>query len=266
MTAGLRSGWVFNRAYGTSRVAVSIAQQDREYYRAFRPFLLKLRDTPSARSGGQTVNIKTNETLAADYSVVADGETYYYGTFGEQSGWYGAEDANDSAAYKMNVWDYSSGINTKNRSDSAVPIFADIEQQSKTVGKIPAGSTYTPLYYGHYETEIDDENTENTWFYYVQYNGVSGWVLEEDLNVYDAEAEEDEEPEEDETPEDTTADSEAQPEDETEEAVTQAAVTTTTAKSSLGAMQIVLLCVGGAAILALTAVVTLLLIRRKRRV
>ena len=267
VTAGLRSGWVFV-SNETSPVATATTAANQDRYMAFRPFKLKLTETPDKSANGQTVSIAKNAVLSSDFIVNIDYEEYFYTTIDGQSGWYARENLLDDCAYKVNP--AYQGHYTKNENNKAAMLYADIVEPNKTVGKIPAGAMLTPLYYGDYETQISEEESEWTFFYYARYGDVTGWVLERDLWTPD-DAEEDEtepaeetetytEPEEEESPDD------AGPvgEDETETEQTDDE-TVYAPRNGLGPLQIVLVCVGAAVILALTAAVTLVLIRRKRK-
>ena len=271
VTAGLRSGWVF-MSDANSRVAAATTQQRQSRFLTFKPIKLKLREAPNAKAGGTTVSIAGNTPLGSEYYAENDYDTFYYTTIQGQSGWYSREDADKCSAYKLDPEDVYHGYYNRNESKTAAPIYKDILSRGKAVGKIPAGSLFTPLYYGSYEQMVDAEHSEYTWFYYVRYNDVKGWVDEQDLWTPDEEdAVETEEEWEDETDwdeeeweEDTGWDEEEEEwEDETdwEDAYDDVY---DAPKSGLSPMQIVLVCVGGAVILALTAAVTLLLIRRKR--
>ena len=282
VTSGLRSGWVFV-SYNNDKVAASTSKRQENMYIAFRPFKLKLRETPHEKAAGVTVNVSKGDVLNPEYEIETQDGTFYFDTIDGQSGWFSYFDMSNNAAQKWHV--YADGMNTEmtNDNDQPAPIYGDIMKKDKTLGKIPAGASFTPLYHGDYETKIDEENSEYTWFYYVDYKGTTGWVIAEDL--YAPDVEEPHEDERDDSLDDEVWDGdgywdgeeseeagygglEEDFDDETLEEPETDAVQADTAyvpHSGLSPLQIVLICVGGAAVLALTAVVTLVLIRRKRK-
>ena len=265
VTAGLRSGWVFV-SNETSPVATATTAANQDRYMAFRPFTLKLLEAPDKNAKSTAVSIAAGTVLSSDYIVSIDYEEFFYTTIGGQSGWYARENLLDDCAYKIDPAYH--GHYSKNESKKTALIYADAIDRSKTVGKIPAGALFTPLYYGDFETKIDEENSEWTFFYYARYNDVTGWVTERDLWTPD-DAEEDETALEEETEEYSEAETEeapdvAEPGDDESETAQADDGTVYAPKSGLGPLQIVLVCVGGAVVLALTAAVTLVLLRRKR--
>lgn len=269
VTAGLRTGWVF-MSHGISRIAVTTAEVDQGQYMAFKAFKLKLREAPDENANGTTVNVPKNTVLRSEYTA-NQYESYYYATIQGQSGWYSQEDAYKGCAYKL--YDYYHGYDNKNDSSTPAPIYSDIVTQQKQVGKIPAGSLFKPLYYGDYEVKIGEDEGDWVYFYYVRYNDVTGWVLEEDLREPFVEEEttepEEEEDEYEEWEEEETWDEEEWVEDEADEWDEDSTIDFTPdsllQQRQRSPLQIVLICVGGAVVLALTAAVTLLLVRRKRK-
>lgn len=267
VASGLRAGWVF-MSDENSRIAASSTASDRDRYMAFKSFTLKLRETPRENADGTSVSIAKDTVMPVDYVVRRDYDEYYYATIGDQSGWYARMDITDACAYKVN--NSYGGYSDTNNTDEDAPIYSDITAQGKPIGKIPAGSSFTPLYYGNYETKIDEDNSEYTFFYYLQYNDVKGWVLEHDLwhaagdepDMSDAQEETETytEWEDDETPDET----EWVQDESIEEENTEVFDETDVPRNGPAPLQIVLICVGAAVILALTAAVTLVLIRRKR--
>lgn len=263
VVAGLRAGWVF-MSDENSRVAATTTASDQDYFMAYKTFKLKLREAPRENASGTTVSIPKDTVLRADYKARSY-QPFYYATIDGQSGWYSDEDARNACAYKVNNTYH--GYWNKNESEKSAPIYSDILQAGKTVGKLPAGSLFTPLYYGSYEKYAGEEDSSWVYFYYVQYNDVTGWVKEEDLWDPDAEgsSEETEEYTEDEWDEEEEA---YEPDDafetDDEEAVSVIDVAPVPAQSGNSALRIVLICVAAAVVLALTAAVTLILIRRKR--
>ena len=264
VASGLRAGWVF-MSDDNSRIAAAATGEDRERYMTYKTFDLKLHEAPRKNADGASVRIPKNTVLQADYVAHRDYEPFYYMTVQGQSGWFSSEEAGKACAYK--TYNTYEGYLEKNRNNQPAAIYSDITAQDKTVGSIPAGGRFTPLYYGDYETQIDEENSEWTFFYYVRCNDVTGWVIEKDLWNPDDEQYEDEPEEEtedytewaeDETPEETEWVEDAA--EEEDDVYTGAPVP----QSSLSPLQIVLVCVGAAVVLALTAAVTLALIRRKR--
>ena len=269
VTAGLRRGWVY-LSEDTSRIAAETTADYRDKFMTYMPLKLKLHEAPNEKASAVTVTVPKDTVLRPDYYAYNDGETYFYITLGETSGWYSAENAWQSSAYKVDAtddgrpdyWD-------KNYSEKAAPIYSDILKRDKTVGTIPANSRFTQLYSGGHTIEKpDEEETEWFGFCYVEYNGVKGWVLDNDLNApYEDEEETTEEEEEysdyDEWEEDWEEDDWTEDEEYEEDDVVEY-VEPVQPRNSLSAVQIVLICVGGAVVLALTAAVTLILIRRKR--
>lgn len=267
VTAGLRAGWVF-MSDENSRIAASATSADQDNYMAFKTFSLKLRETPRENADGTSVSIAKETVLPVDFKVRRDYDEYYYATIEGKSGWYAREDIGNTCAYKVD--NTYGGYWNRNETDEDAPIYSDPVALGKTVGNIPAGGLFTPLYYGNYETQIDEENSEWTYFYYVRYNDVTGWVMEEDLWTPDDEQEDETVPEEEaedytEWEEDEDWDDTEWMEDDEDEGVEEYIEYTAAPQSGLSPLQIVLICVGGAAVLALTAAVTLVLIRRKRR-
>ncbi len=263
VTAGLRSGWVY-ASDESSSVATATTEADKDRYMAFRPFKLKLTETPDKNARGTTVNIGKDAVLSSDYIVNIDYEEFFYTTINGQSGWYAREYLVDDCAYKINP--VYQGHYSKNESDTAAMIYTDAVEPSETVGRIPAGALFTPLYYGDFETKIDEEDSEWTFFYYVRYGDVTGWVMERDLWTPDDTEEDETEPEEE-------TESETEPQEAPDDAEPVEEIETETERTDdeavyaprngLGPLQIVLVCVGAAVVLALTAAVTLVLIRRK---
>ncbi|MBQ7542401.1 MAG: hypothetical protein IJT44_08955 [Clostridia bacterium] len=274
VVAGLRSGWVFQKDYD-SRVASPEIYGNGGYF-SFKTIRLKLRETPDEKSDSVSVTIEKNTALNPEFVFHSNDEIYYYETIGGRSGWYTHEEIGTSTARTISPYYYEeSGLGAGNERDEAAPIYDDILKKGKPIGHVPAGSYFDTLYVGDYRRTVDDV-TEWTMFYYVQYDGVSGWVDVDDIRrpyeEEEAEEEEDlleedvseEETDvwEDETFEDEALDDEYEFEDEAYEP--EPYVSDALPSGGLSPIQIVLCSIGGAAALALTAAVTLLLIRRRR--
>ena len=268
VTAGLRAGWAF-QSDENGRFAVTVPDDEQDYYMSYKALRLKLYDTPNKKSGAVTVTVPKNTVLHPEYMTNVAGESFFYETIDGKSGWYSRENAWDACAYRID-----SGREyylTSNRSDQAAPIYSDIMQRGKPIGKVPAGSLFTPLYSGGYSVgDPEDDSYEWFDFLYIRYNDVTGWVLDDDMYSPDEDAEEPAEETEEYTEdewieEEETYEPDYDYEDEyDEEDISVVDVAPAPVQSGNGAMRIVLTCVAAAVVLALTAIVTLLLIRRKR--
>lgn len=123
------------------------------------------------------------------------------------------------------------------------PIYEEVfNTDTKLDTKIPKGTEIIVKY-----SEYDFE-TSSTW-YFVEYNGIKGWIT----NKYIEEEEIIEEPDEDDYEDYEEEEEESDEEEEDEEE-----------KESLTPKQIGLICAGGAVILALVAIVTIKLINKKK--
>lgn len=269
VTAGLRSGWVY-QAYDVGGIAVSTSLDSQNSYLTYKPLKLKLHEIPNAKSDATTVSVDKNTILNPEFVAYTNDNTYYYETIQGKSGWYSVDDADDACAYKLEEYEISRGYTNKNENEQAAPIYADICQKGKAIGRIPSNSLFTPLYYGSNKTVIDEDNSEYTWFYYVRYNNLTGWVVESDLF---SQEEVTNEPEEIDDYDDWATDEEwgngslDQEEQEVyyeNDDEYEFDETYVDEQHALSPRQIVLICVVGAIVLALTATVTLLLIYRKR--
>ena len=269
VTAGLRSGWVYA---GRTGCGVAVPSQDGDEI-TFKPVTLKLYETPDKKAAAVTVDLDKNTVLEPEFEMYAPDDLYYYATVGGQSGWYTSESIDDANAYAVPEDYMDRGYVSKNDSGTDAPIYKDILKKDETVGTIPAGASFVPLFSGGYESN-EQTPEDSLWksIYYVDYDGVTGWVMEYDVEARytpesetdDPEAESAEIPD-DEEPEEETAEAwdDAEEEDAAWEEETVAAADAE-ALRSYPPMRYILPCVAAAVILALTAVVTLTLIRRKR--
>lgn len=271
---GLRTGWVYC-SFDSTDVAVSTSEREKNTYIAFRTFRLKLLESPDPDAKATEITVKSGTVLEADYAAMPRYDTYYHTTIDGQSGWFSTEGVSYSCACRVEEMYIGRVYADKNYTDSAAPIYADAVSMAQTVGTIPSGSAFTPLFHGCYNTSEESDSGEYVSFYFVRYNGVTGWVNADDVegpSFYGAEnetddveeeptdvdAEETEPTEEEPAAEETEPVEETEPEDETADAEI-------VVRNSMSPLQIVLICVGGAVVLALTAAVTLVLIRRKRK-
>ena len=271
VTAGLRRGWVFVNSE-SSDVAVNRSKNSKDGFIAYTKFDLKMREEPSMESAGMTLHITRDTVFDPDFKLYTEDNVYYYGTVQGVSGWYADEEVRENSAYQLSETDFGHGYFNQIYNKKTAPIYNDPVTREKTVGKVPSGKQFDALYYGGYDLNEPDENGyDRKNFYYIRYNGVNGWIMENDVESSGAEGDAavpETEPESEielTLPEKTTN---FLKQNETTEAETTEAGEISngyTAHNGLSPRQIVFVCIGGAAVLALTAVVTLLLIRRRRK-
>ena len=254
------TGWVFvdNENSG---IAVSTQFGENDYEISFDDFSLELYDTPEEGAAEKSVNVSENTVLHPLFQLNRE---YFYGTVNGQSGWW--NNLGNKCASSLNYIDESGRI-AKDRYSAyqgnlgGTPIYNSIMKQEDITGIIPEGEHLEFLYRGSYRIDGTDNTGEDVSFFYVQYQDLSGWVLEDDL--YNPDNEEQlgkaEEMTEMQTGDPETNEEDAGNIDEKTETNDGDHV----AQHSLPSGLITLICIGSAAVLI--AAVIIVVVRRKRK-
>ena len=274
VTAGLRSGWVFMAYDEISNIAVDTDADHHNFRKAFRSFTLKLYDFPDQDATFSTVTVPKDTVFNPLYFAQGEVTCFFYETIGGKSGWWAEDEAvSDNTVYAVQAFSERDNLTNYMGQDGGTPIYSDAIKRDKQIGTIPAKAQPEILYSGSYEIPHNiDEPDEQVQIVYVRYQGLSGWVLRDDLFCPREDAEE---PTAEETTEyidetDWDLDEEYMQEyfdnDEPtpeEEASDEDGLAKNMYGRRLTSVQIVLLCVGTVAALALTVT---LVVRKKRRV